>query len=152
MIRLSSQKGFTLIELLVVIAIIGTLASVVLASLNAARGKARDANRLASLREMGTALELYYFDNNAYPLDSADQEPSSNSYLLSDIESFLTPTYISQIPLDPTYGNSASGYRYGTNPSGTIWDILVRLESNGTAWCKISSPAGSYHWATLPPC
>ena len=64
------DRGFTLIELLVVIAIIGILASIVLASLNIARMKGRDARRIADLKEMQNALELYYSDHNAYPVET----------------------------------------------------------------------------------
>jgi prepilin-type N-terminal cleavage/methylation domain-containing protein len=56
--RTSGSKGFTLIELLVVIAIIGLLASIILASLNTARQKGRDARRIADLKEMANAMEL----------------------------------------------------------------------------------------------
>ena len=62
------RKGFTLIELLVVIAIIGILASIVLASLNSARAKSRDARRLADINAIEKALTLYYNDHQAYPV------------------------------------------------------------------------------------
>ena len=70
--KINFKKGFTLIELLVVVAIIGVLASVVLASLNSARAKARDARRLGDIRSIKNALELYYNDHGYYPARSYD--------------------------------------------------------------------------------
>ena len=61
------KKGFTLIELLVVIAIIGILSSVVLASLNTARIKGKDANISGTLNGIRAQAELYYDDtSNTY--------------------------------------------------------------------------------------
>ncbi len=58
------NRGFTLIELLVVIAIIGILSSVVLASLNTARGKGANAAVKSNLNNLRAAAELHY-DNSS---------------------------------------------------------------------------------------
>lgn len=59
-----SERGFTLIELLVVIAIIGILSSVVLASLNTARNKAKDASAISSISQIRTSAELIYANSS----------------------------------------------------------------------------------------
>ena len=63
----SRLTGFTLIELLVVIALIGILSTLLLANFNAARQRSRDAQRKSDLRNIQTALRLYYNDFSIYP-------------------------------------------------------------------------------------
>lgn len=61
-----TRRGFTLIELLVVVSIIGLLSSVIIASLNTARSKARDARRIADFHSVDVAMEMYFEKNGRY--------------------------------------------------------------------------------------
>ncbi len=106
----SRAGGFTLIELLVVIAIIGILASIVLASLNSARRKSRDARRVADVKQLQLALELYFDANATYPGAGL---------------SGISPTYIPAIPADPLGG----AYRY-CRLTTTSYHLAASLEEN----------------------
>src|SRR3989338_2219462 len=109
----SRRGGFTLIELLVVIAIIGILASIVLASLNSARQKSRDARRIADIKQIQLALELYFDSSRSYPVGA---ESGANF-------TGMAPTYIATIPVDPT--NLATGYQYN------YYHIGASMEESG---------------------
>ncbi len=61
------KKGVTLIELLVVISIIAMLMGILLSSFSQARLQAKIVTVNAELRQIGLALECYYFDNKKYP-------------------------------------------------------------------------------------
>jgi type II secretion system protein G len=67
----AGRQGFSLVELLVVISIIGILSTLVVANLNSARERARDAQRKSDLRNIQTALRLYYNDVGRYPAASS---------------------------------------------------------------------------------
>ena len=98
----SKNSGFTLIELLVVIAIIGILSSVVLASLNTARVKARDARRKSDLHQIALALEYYYDANGFYPSTGATSAVTGGSWSTSGTWiSGLSTSFISKVPQDP---------------------------------------------------
>ena len=118
--KMKKTQGFTLIELLVVIAIIGILSSVVLASLNTARTKARDAKRVSDVRQIQLALEMYYDDNSNYPTALS-------------VANLVTPGYIPSVPNDPSTGTA---YLYAALGSGAVcssYHLGATLENTGNS-------------------
>ncbi len=112
------KSAFTLIELLVVIAIIGILAAVISVSVNNARKKGRDAKRLADMKQIMTALAMYYDKNGRYPTissdsccDGWDQGPCGSDPFIGALE---TAGLMAKVPTDPQGGSGTGcyGYRY----------------------------------------
>ena len=64
--RMNDESGFTLIELLVVILIIGILAAIAIPSFLSQKDKAGDASAKSFARNMQTAEETFFTDNNTY--------------------------------------------------------------------------------------
>jgi len=62
-----SKRGFTLIELLIVIVIVGILTALITVNLFGARERALDSQKKSNLKELKTALQLYFTDYHRFP-------------------------------------------------------------------------------------
>lgn len=155
-------KGFTLIELLIVVAIIGILAAIAVPNFLNAQVRAKVSRAVAEERELQTALEEFFIDNNSYPpltnldraisrmyrenpgnIDSARIEIGRGSrarriYLTTPVG------YISSLPFDPFRGGGNDWtYLYGSN--GTSYYIIASygpdgMSGNGTTSGRLTEP------------
>ncbi|MEM7248693.1 MAG: type II secretion system protein GspG [Acidobacteriota bacterium] len=85
-----TSKGFTLIELLIVVAIIGIIAAIAIPNLLNAIQRGKQKRTTGDMRTVATAIESYSIDNNQYPILASGE--------VSEIETFLEPTYIKAVP------------------------------------------------------
>ena len=124
-----NKKGFTLIELLVVIAIIGLLSTLAVVALGSAREKARDSKRLSDLKQVQTALELYYTDANAYPISTTAVNLGAGNFACLNSTGFAAAgcanAYMGVVPTDP---QTTGTYVYTSSADGKTYTIAATLE------------------------
>ena len=138
------KRGFTLIELLVVIAIIGLLSSIVLSSVNQSRARARDVRRLADMRSIITALELYYQDHGKFPCKFYAMSTAAYPN-----ESFLKPLtdgkYLTTVPVDPLQvPGGTRHYTYSTAPLNGVCGQTAVIGFIAEAPTTTPCPGGLY--------
>lgn len=130
--------GFTLIELLVVISIIGVLATLLLANYSSTRERARDSQRKSDLRNIQTALRMYYNDYNKYPDATNDGKIKGCGLKGTDIcnwgSAFSTTsaTYMNILPKDPSLNR-----RYNYQSTGEDYTLSACLENRADDKCKV---------------
>lgn len=139
-----NKKGFTLIELLVVISIIGVLSSVVLASLNSARGKARDVAIKQDISQMVRLMALNYSDYESYT-----QLQSGWDYYSTGCDDSFSGNYASQMRSMCKHVvslNNGTGIHTGVqyingNTVDNSFSIMAYLPYSGQWLCAGSSGA-----------
>ena len=143
---MKNTKGFTLIELLVVIAIIGILSSVVLASLNTARGKGADAAIKSNLANIRAQAEILYDTQGFYDIDATATAVAAAACSAGGAANslFADPTINNQIV--SAVNSSAGGVYTNTGcvvgANATAWAVSVPLKTVTTnSWCVDSTGA-----------
>ena len=141
----TKRKGFTLIELLVVIAIIGILATLAVVALQQARKNARDAKRIADVRQMQTALELYFNDNQYYPnaVTAGDTIASNGVTYMNIVPTAPTPADGTCTATSNNYVYTGTGTAVGVYFGSYVIDFCLGGQTGGmTAGDKCATPGG----------
>lgn len=130
MVKRHHQSGFTLIELLIVIAILGILAAILIPNFVRSRAASLLGACQLDLRNIATALELYYGENQAYPDASGWQ---------STLES---RRYIRAVPTSPV---DRAAYGYTTDAGRTTFvlsDGPDKYTQAGVSGYVVYTPTG----------
>lgn len=118
------REGFTLIEILVVIGLIAVLAAVVIIAINPARqfAQARNSQRTSNVNAILNAIGQNMADNKGVFTCGAGALPAAATNMSNvvgdyNVRSCLVPTYMSELPYDPSTGSGWDGTNFNSKYS-----------------------------------
>jgi len=149
-LALSNSKGFTLIELLVVIAIIGILSSVVLSSLNSARGKGGNAGIKANLSNIRTQAEILYDNNSTNPSTYVGLCTESTIAKATAAAATITGATVNNIVSTAGASNLVSCHTPGSGVRYAIAAPLRVPENGNLYWCVDSTGFSGLKTPVIP--
>lgn len=131
------KKSFTLLELLVAITIIAVLIGLGVGAINLIQAHARDTQRINDIKQLITAIDLYYQESQEPPGQSDGKgvhiSPDCATNIKSDL---INKSYTSKIPQDPiastgcsrseTVGNDTD-YFYGWDSARAGEDYCISI-------------------------
>ncbi len=153
---MTNSRGFTLIEVTVTVSIIALLSAGILFGISEGSRNARNTDRIADLRTVQSAIELYKQKYGRYPARCTNANPAlaggwsgqegtnyacagGQPYIIghTDVSDWdrdgntterfsFAPEFISALPRDPKLRDAQSGYVYTTNSAGTVYKLMAK--------------------------
>lgn len=120
-----NKKAFTLIEILVVIGILTVLLAIALVAINPARqfSQANDVQRRSDVNAILNAIQQFAADNKGTlpaGITTTTKTVTSTAGVGNvDLCADLVPTYIADLPLDPTTGSETPANSICTDAAAT---------------------------------
>lgn len=123
----TNQKGFSLVEILITLGIIALVSGIALGLAASLKKTTNDARRQSDLKEIQSALQLFYADHQTYPL--ANELPFGGLFDSRDSQKI----YSKVVPTDPV------------KPGGYCYLPLPQVNSPISAACTLATQSCHYY-------
>lgn len=131
----NKEKGSSAVQLLALMATASVVIGGVSVSAQGLIDNAKDVQGIANLRQMVTALELYYLDNSSYPQTAGNSSQERWEELIQELE---TGGYLASLPAP----NDSYDYQVFNEGESYVLRFLLKDAENSSLETDIDGQAG----------